>query len=253
MHQCEEFRERITEHIIDRKDVAGLPEFHRDLLLCSSCSDFYAESREMMDAIASVDFEVSDAHLDAMTDRLRVRLEAEHPVGIYQVRKAAAPRKVWAQWRQFAAAAALVLITLGLYRFTVPPQPVPAETTEYVYVDHALPLDPVTVDFLEKSELLLRNVMKMEASDVEDLEDAKKVASAQLIAIDQRKQAAATVPPVLNVMETYETVLRDIRNLDETAAADDINDIQNRIQNNALIANMQAFQPAVSMVTIGLR
>ena len=251
-HQCEEFRERITEHIIDRKDVAGLPEFQRDLLLCSSCSDFYAESREMIDAISSVDFEISDARLDAMTDRLRVQLESEHPVAIYQAPRAK-PRRVWGQWRQFAAAAALVLITIGLYRFSVPPQPVVPAATDYVYIDQTVPLDPITVDFLEQSELLLRNVMKIEASDVEDLEDAKKVAAAQLGAIDQRKQAASTVPPVLSVMNTYETVLRDIRNLDDQSIADEINDIQNRIQNNALIANMKAFQPAVSMVTIGLR
>ena len=91
------------------------------------------------------------------------------------------------------------------------------------------------------------------AAQVEDLADAKKTASAQLVAIDQRKEAAAVVPPVLSVMETYEAVLRDIRNLDDQSPADDITDIQNRIQNNALIANMKAFQPTVSVVNVSLR
>ena len=50
MHQCDEFRERITEHIIDRKDLSRNPEFQRELLICSSCSDFCAESTEMIEA-----------------------------------------------------------------------------------------------------------------------------------------------------------------------------------------------------------
>jgi len=112
-----------------------------------------------------------------------------------------------------------------------------------------MPLDPVTVDFLEESELLLRNVMKMAPNDPDDLASAKRIASEQLIAIDQRKDAAAQLPPVVNVMDTYETVLRDIRNVDARTAADDIPDIQNRIQSNALIATMKAFQPRITSVS----
>lgn len=253
MHQCEEFRERIAEHIIDRKDLAATHEFQSELLICSSCSEFYAESREMMDAISSVDFEIPEDHWDAMTDRLRVRLHAEAAVKRPAPRPAARRTPFFAQWRGLAAVAALLLITIGLYRIAIPQAVPAAPVAEYVYVDQTLPLDPVTVDFLEQSELLLRNVMKIEAADVEDMADAKRLASAQLAGIEQRKEAAAEVPPVLNVMDTYESVLRDIRNLNERNPAEDISDIQNRIQNNALIANMKAFQPTVSVVNVGLR
>ena len=49
-------------------------------------------------------------------------------------------------------------------------------------------------------------------------------------------------------MEKYETVLRDLRNIDERSAGEDITDIQNRIQRNGLIANMKAFQPKITEV-----
>jgi len=61
------------------------------------------------------------------------------------------------------------------------------------------------------------------------------------------------VPPVVNVMETYETVLRDIRNVDQQNADEDIPDIQKRIQKNGLIANLKSFQPRVTEVSFGLR
>jgi len=114
-------------------------------------------------------------------------------------------------------------------------------------------LDPVTVDFLEESELLLRNVMKMTPQDTDDLADAKRVASEQLAELGQRKEAAADIPPVVGVMETYETILRDLRNVDERSADEDIGDIRKRIQQNGLIANMKAFQPRVTEVGFSLR
>src|SRR5262249_9075833 len=111
----------------------------------------------------------------------------------------------------FLVAAALLLITIGLGRLPSPSvgvQKTAPPTAEAVYVEHSVPLDPVTVDFLEQSELLLRNVMKIAPTDVEDLADAKKAASEQLAELDQRKEAAAEVPPVVGVIETYETILR---------------------------------------------
>src|SRR5262249_37780242 len=142
----------------------------------------------------------------------------------------------------------------GLSRLAVPltqlQTPVPAEA---IYVEHSVPLDPVTVDFLEESELLLRNVMKIAPNDVEDLAQAKKVASAQLAGLEQRKEAAAEVPPVLDVMETYETVLRDLRNVDERTVGEDISDLQKRIQKNGLIANIKTFQPRTTEISFGLR
>src|SRR5262249_55742477 len=114
------------------------------------------------------------------------------------------------QWA--GAAAALLLVTAGLLRFPLPASNPPTAAT---HIERAVPLDPVTIDFLQQSELLLRNVVKLAPTDTEDLADVKQKASEQLLAIEQRKDAAAQLPPVLNVMDTYETVLRDIRNVDE--------------------------------------
>src|SRR5215471_5219964 len=60
MHNCEEFRERITEHIIDREDLTADPRFRSDLLICSDCCEFYLDSREMMNALVAVDASVRD-------------------------------------------------------------------------------------------------------------------------------------------------------------------------------------------------
>ena len=87
------------------------------------------------------------------------------------------------------------------------------------------------------------------AKSAHPVPDAKQVAGGQLVDIAQRKEAAADVPPVVDAIETYETILRDLRNLDERSAAEDIADIQSRIQKNGLIANMKAFQPSVTTVT----
>src|SRR6476659_6031902 len=70
MHNCEEFRERITEYIIDRDDVSKKTEFQRELLMCSSCSDFYAQSREMMDALSEIDLSISETQWNGIEHRL---------------------------------------------------------------------------------------------------------------------------------------------------------------------------------------
>jgi hypothetical protein len=164
------------------------------------------------------------------------------------------PHRAPLPWRQLLAAAALLLITIGLSRLAMPvpivqKAPEPASTSLANYTENGVSLDPVTVDFLEQSELLLRDVMKITPSDTDDLVDAKKTAGEQLAGIKMRKEAAADVPPVVDVMDTYESILRDLRNVDERTAGDDIPDIQKRIQKNALIANMKAFQPTVTPVS----
>jgi hypothetical protein len=242
MHNCEEFRERITEHIIDREDLTVDPRFQPELLICTDCAEFYADSCEMMRALASVDATVP---LD-MRFRPAFKFQQNNFLLEFERgRKARAYGRIL-QWA--AAAAALFLVTVSLLRFPRPVAPPPAEAT---YIEHPVPLDPVTVDFLQQSELLLRNVVKLAPSDTEDLADVKRKASEQLLAIEQRKDATAQLPPVRNVMDTYETVLRDIRNVNEKTAADDMPDIQNRIQRNGLIANIKAFQPRVTMVSFG--
>ena len=255
MHNCEEFRERITGHIIDREDLSANAEFQNELLICSRCSEFYAESREMMDALSSVEPGISESQWSGIEHRLRSRIHAVG-AGFSRPRAPKVPLRGMRPAKAGAyvgipfllAAAALLLITIGLSR----PTPVaPAE--QATYIEQSVPLDPVTLDFLEDSELLLRNVMKISSSDIEDLTDAKRLASRQLAGIEQRKEAAADVPPVVDVISTYETVLRDLRNIDEKNAAEDIPDIQKRIQQNALIANMKAFQPTVTQISFGLR
>ena len=253
MHNCEEFRERTTGHIIDLEDLAARAEFQHELLICSSCSEFYAESREMMAALSSVDHSIPDSQWWGIERRLRARIISENTVAAVYDRRKTGAHIAPLQWATIRAAAALLLITIGLSRWTKPVVGPRASVPQATYFERAVPLDPVTLDFLEDSELLLRDVMKISAADVDDLADAKKLASRQLAGIEQRKEAAADVPPVVDVIATYETVLRDIRNVDEKSAAEDIPDIQRRIRKNALIANMKAFQPAVSQVSFGLR
>ena len=242
MHVCDEFRERITERIMDGVDLTNDPECQGELLVCNDCSDFYTESREMLDAIAAVEFEIPETQWDAMADRMRSRIYEEH---------SHRPRLNWYRWfyvPAFAAAAALLLVTVTLWR-RPHPTPGPAPTTAGVVVPvnsqvaEDPSIDPVTVEYLQQSELLLRTVMKLKPTSVEDLQDARTIALHQLVALDQRKQAVAEVKPLVTVMSKYETVLRDIRNLDARPHADDITDIKNRIEKNELISNLSAFQP----------
>src|SRR5947209_1520617 len=77
MHNCEEFRERITERIIDREELTALAEFQSELIMCSSCSEFYGESREMIEALSSVDLSISETQWDGIEYRLQRRIHAE--------------------------------------------------------------------------------------------------------------------------------------------------------------------------------
>jgi hypothetical protein len=76
MHNCEEFRERITEHIIDRENVAEMAEFHRELSVCASCSEFCAESRELMEALSEIDLSISESQWNGIQQRLNAHLLA---------------------------------------------------------------------------------------------------------------------------------------------------------------------------------
>jgi hypothetical protein len=262
MHNCEEFRERITELIIDREDLAARAEFQTELLMCSSCSEFYVQSQEMIEALDEIDLTISENQWNDIESRMcdRITVAASNnrlKSGAQRSASAIARSKKRSplQWGRFIAVAALLLITVGLSRLATPttePQK-SRDNAQAIYVEHTVPLDPVTVDFLEESELLLRNVMKMTPHDTDDLADAKKVASEQLAELDQRKEAAVDIPPVVSVMETYETILRDLRNVDERSADEDMGDIRKRIQQNGLIANMKAFQPRVTEVGFSLR
>src|SRR5439155_13144132 len=114
MHNCEEFRERITEHIIDREELTAMPEFQNELVICSSCSEFYAESREMIEALSSVDLSISEAQWDGIEYRLERRiLDESAPVINHKVTKTLRLAPLF-------AAAALLLITIGLSRLVIP-------------------------------------------------------------------------------------------------------------------------------------
>jgi len=257
MHNCEEFRERITEHIIDRENVAAMAEFHRELSTCASCSEFCAESRELMEALSEIDLSISESQWWGIERRMQAAiLHAEPELSRNPITRVSLIQKwvTWAAAPAFGAAAALLVISVSLGRLATPVSqaPVASAPVETVYIEHTVPLDPVTVDFLEQSELLLRNVMKIEPTDKEDIKDAKQIAGEHLAELPQRREAAAEVPPVVDVMQTYETVLRDIRNVDERSAKDDINDIQRRIRNNGLIATMKTFQPRVTEVSYSI-
>ena len=257
MHNCEEFRERITELIIDREDVASKAEFQSELLMCSSCSEFYVQSKEMIDALDGIDLTISEKQWNDIESRMCERIRTVEAVSTSggALSQASVIARSLLQWRPLVAVAALLLVTIGLSRFSTPNIEIQKsdEAPQAIYVEHTVPLDPVTVDFLEESELLLRNVMKMTPDDADDLADAKKVAGEQLAELDQRKEAAADVPPVVSVMDTYETILRDLRNVDVRSADEDIGDIRKRIQQNGLIANMKAFQPRVTEVSFAAR
>jgi hypothetical protein len=253
MHNCEEFRERMTEHIIDREELSAKPEFQSELLLCSNCAEFYAQSREMMEALNGLDLNMSEGQWTGIERRLSASILNAAPKP--QVVQYGFRPKLAVATPYLLALAAVLLVAVGLSRFMAPRPSVQTtgESSNVVYFEHSVTLDPVTVDFLQESELLLRNVMKMAPTDTEDLADAKKVAREQLAELEQRKEAAASVQPVVDVMDMYETVLRDLRNVDDRSAEDDISDIQKRIQKNGLIANMKAFQPRLTEVSFGLR
>jgi hypothetical protein len=247
MHSCEEFRERIAEYIVDQADLPQRDE----LLICPSCAEFYAQSREAVELLDQVDFSISDIRWNDVEMRLRRTLRAADSRIQYRIRR---PALRWVGAFS-AAAAALLLIIIGLYRAPSPSPAVSksANEPEAVYVDRSIPLDPVTVDFLQQSELLLRSVMEIGPGDAKDLANAEKVATQQLPELEQRKQAAAAAPHVVRVMDTYETILRDLRNIDRRNAGEDIADIQKRIERNGLIAGIKAFQPNVKDVRYVLR
>jgi len=249
MHVCEDFREKIADQIIDRHDLADV-ELKRELLVCSACAVFYGESRDLMEAISEVHFDIAEEQWDAMADRMRIRILEEPP---------ARSPILWFQRRGLVAAvaglAAMLLVTFGVYRVSTPlvseragesrPE---VNTPPVEVVTSNVALDPVTVQFLEQSELLLRSVMKLQPAAVDDLQEAQAQADRQLVALDQRKEAASEIPPVVNMMDKYEMILREIRKLNGQTGAEDITDIQHRIEKNGLIADMKAFQPKVIAV-----
>jgi hypothetical protein len=112
--------------------------------------------------------------------------------------------------------------------------------------DHIEGLNASVVKFLDHSELFLRDFTKIEPAYVEDLEEAQERAGRDLAQVERQKARAADFEPVWITLDEYETVLREIRNLESAA---DLEDLQLRIRRNGLIANMKAYQPQVVLVS----
>ena len=257
MHVCEDFREKITEQIIDRRDLDNDAEVQRELLICNSCADFYAESRDLIEAMSAVRFDVADVQWEAMADRMRVRILEAHAAqarSSWLERFGISRRSLRPYVPAFAGLAAMILIVVGVSRMTTslineaPYVSPPMVSATQVIGEPNPTLDPVTVEFLEQSELLLRTVMNLPANSSDDLHDAQKAASRQLIALDQRKEAAAEVERAVKIMDKYELILRELKNIDTATAAEDLTDIRKRIEKNGLIAGIKALQPKVSEV-----
>ena len=62
----------------------------------------------------------------------------------------------------------------------------------------------------------------------------------------EQKKATGDFAPVQITLNEYESILREIKNLD---SAEDIEDIQMRIRRNGLIANLKAYQPRVILAS----
>jgi hypothetical protein len=200
----------------------------------------------MVEALSRVGMDIPEYQWESMADRLRAKIVADH---------VERQQSSWRSWFRVyvpavVGAAAMVLMVVGLLRFGTQPvqqasYPVLQAPTTVILSNPSL--DPVTVEYLEQSELLLRSVMKLQASSIDDVKEAKETANRQLLAFDQRREAAAGITPVVNVMDKYETVLRDIRHLNQRSMSADIEDIQNRIEKNGLIANIKAVQPKMTV------
>jgi hypothetical protein len=112
--------------------------------------------------------------------------------------------------------------------------------------DHLEGLDARVVDYMGQSELFLREFTKLEPSQSEDIEDSRTRARRDLAQLTAQRAAAGDFAPVRITLDEYESVLRDIKNLD---SPEDIADIQSRIRRNGLIANFKAYQPRVVFVS----
>ena len=104
----------------------------------------------------------------------------------------------------------------------------------------------MVVAFLERSELFLRNFTKIDPAYAEDINDSRNQAKQSLMEIGEQKELAGNFTPVRITLDEYENVLREIKNMDSNK---ELVDLQSRILSNGLIANLEAYQPQVELVT----
>jgi hypothetical protein len=230
MHDCQRFREDWT---------AGLVEDFGD---CEDCRRFCEQAQFILQVTSGEAQplpELSDAYWEGYDDRLRAKLARENVSRTYRL------YWKWSAVPAAAAAAIVVVMTWGGPRILQPIANEGNATPQIEFVDnHIKGLNPSVVEFLGQSELFLRSFTKIEPSYTQDLEDAQIRAKESLGEIETQKLRTADFAPVQIALDEYESVLRDIKNLD---SADDVADIQTRIRSSGLIANINAYQPQVML------
>ena len=226
MHDCQRFRE----DWIARS--AGDP------VDCEKCRRFCEETSEVLTALASRGpVDPSEEYWAGFSNRLRARLVAENSLE-HQ-------RGSWVRWMPILASAACLVLAIAWVSLRNPARE-SAEVRISFDDNHFEGLDRRVVAFLRQSELDLRNFTKIDPSFAEEIEDARNRASRSLEKITEQKNATGDFAPVQITLNEYESILREIKNLD---SAEDIADIQMRIRRNGLIANLKAYQPRVILAS----
>lgn len=229
MHDCRKVREGLSA-------AEDLEPFESELRFCPDCRQFADEISTMLkilDIAAPAVPELPPAYWQGADLRLRDTLGGVRAgYGM-------------STWGALAAASVLVFAVTGVgFRGTqllVDEIKEGAETPYFAVVDdHIDGLDSGIVNFLGQSELFLRTFEKIEPADLDDIEDARARAGLQLVDFRERKEAAADFLPVELALDEYESVLREIKNLE---SSDEVAEIQKRIQRNGLIANFKVYQP----------
>jgi len=233
MHDCRKFRENWIGGSCEERPA------------CLDCRRFCEETHvflKVLEASSEVPDE-TDPYWNDLSTRLRTRLMEEN------IEK----RVFAASWKWTASLVAAATIVLGVGWATTQLLRSAAESlgekqaghVEFVD-DHIEGLDARVVAYMGQSELFLREFTKIEPTHTEDIEDSRIRASRDLAELPIQRTAAGDFAPVRITLEEYESVLRDIKNLE---SPEDILDIQSRIRRNGLIANFKAYQPRVVFVS----
>jgi hypothetical protein len=247
MHDCRKFRERVIGAGEAQVRSATAAEG------CPGCGRFLAETLAVYRALDSGDFGAPGPAIPDAEEAWR-RFEtgfrrrlAQEPAPRFR------PLAGWIEfspqlrrlkWPAFAAAAACLALIFAVGPF----RPDGGAPPTADVVESPLPLDPRTVEFLGRSEMFLRTFAKIDPADTADIRDARERARTQVAALARSKAGAAAVPPVWTALEDYESVLREIKNLDDASADADVRDIQARIARWGLIATMKGYQPRVERI-----
>ncbi len=252
MHRCKGFRTSVIEPLLDGGKLDNVAR--AELEACPQCRAFYREVHAALGRL-SVAFEdverfetPEDEFPPGFNDNLRRNIVNDRVST--EARVVAEPASALSRlWRPLLPAAVLMTAAVFVFVSVQPADPVAPDLTDrHLITDYVLDLDPLTVDFLEESELFLRTFVKLTPEDSEDLAESQRVSKRQLPQLEQRREALVEFPPVLMVLDDYEGVLRDIRNLPEDAVDEDITDIRTRIHNDGLVARMRAYQPRTTLV-----